>query len=59
VGALQPYPAFGGSRPLFTVTVTPDDDVIDVLEHASGRRALVGQDGAVRLVAPDPSARPR
>lgn len=59
VGALQPYPPFGGSRPLFTVTVTPDDDVVDVLDHASGRRALVDRDGTVRLVAPDPSARPR
>ncbi|MCO7273296.1 hypothetical protein [Cellulosimicrobium cellulans] len=58
VGALQPYPALGGSRPLFTVTVTPEDDVVDVLDHATGRRALVDRDGTVRLVAPDPSARP-
>lgn len=59
VGALQTLPTIGGSRPLFTVTVTPEDDVVDVLDHASGRRALVDRDGAVRLVAPDPSAFPR
>lgn len=58
VGALQPYPAFGGSRPLFTVTVSPEDDIVDVLGHSSGRRALVDRDGVVRLVEPDPSMRP-
>jgi hypothetical protein len=59
VGALRPYPVLGGSRPLFTVTVSPEDDVVDVLDHATGRRARVDRDGTVRLVAPDPSSRPR
>lgn len=57
-GALQPYPPPpGGQRHLFTVTVTPEG-VVDVLDHQSGRRALVDRDGAVRLVEPDPSTRP-
>ncbi|MDF9877141.1 hypothetical protein [Cellulosimicrobium cellulans] len=58
VGALRAYPTVGGSRPLFTVTVSPEDDVVDVLDHAFGRRALVDRDGVVQLVEPDPSMRP-
>jgi len=58
VGALHPYPPPMGGRLLFTVTVRPEGDVVDVREHATGRRALVDRDGAVRLVEPDPSTRP-
>ncbi len=56
--ALRPYPpAPGGQRHMFTVTVTPEDDV-EVYDHASGGRAFVDRHGAVRLADPDRPIRP-
>jgi ribosomal protein L24E len=55
---LQTVPMVGGSRPLFPVTVLPEEDAVVVTSAQSGERAYVAADETVRLVDTPPAAPP-
>ncbi|MFF9569115.1 hypothetical protein [Streptomyces sp. NPDC014685] len=53
---LEGPPMIGGSRPLFPVTVLPEEGAVVVASSQTGNRAYVAADETVRLVQEPPTA---